>query len=89
MTEGFLMDLGKKAFLVTLAVSAPPLLLGMVIGLIISIFQAVTSIQEMTLTFVPKILAVMVALAVFGPWMLAFMLQFTFQLFTNLPTFAK
>jgi len=89
MTEGFLMDLGKKAFLVTLAVASPPLLLGMIVGLIISIFQAVTSIQEMTLTFVPKILAVMLAIALFGPWMLAFMLQFTFHVFTNFPTFSR
>lgn len=89
MTEAFLMDIGKKAFLVTLAVSLPVLGAGMIVGLIVSIIQAVTSIQEMTLTFIPKILAVMISVAIFGPWMLQVMIRFTYELFNNLPTFVK
>lgn len=88
MTEGFLMELGRKAFLVTLAVSGPVLGLAMLVGLIISILQAVTAIQEMTLTFVPKILAVMIAVAIFGPWMMQMLLKLTYEIFTNFPTFA-
>lgn len=85
MTEAFLLDLGRKTFLVTLAVATPVLGLGMLVGLAVSIFQAVTAIQEMTLTFVPKILAVLIALALFGQWMLTLLVRFTFELFTHLP----
>ena len=61
----------------------------LLVGVIISIFQAVTQIQEMTLTFVPKILAVMIALLAFGPWIIRILLNFTTQLFLNLPTYMK
>jgi len=83
------MDIGKKAFFTTLAIVGPILGITMIVGLLISILQAVTSIQEMTLTFVPKILAVMVAIALFGPWMLMVMMRFAFELFTHLPTFVE
>ena len=89
MTEGYLIDLGREAFMTTLFVAGPVLGLGMIVGLIISIIQAVTAVQEMTLTFVPKILAVMVAIALFGPWMLMVMLRFTYNLFTDLPGFTR
>jgi flagellar biosynthesis protein FliQ len=69
--------------LVTLLVSAPMLLSGMLIGLIISVFQSVTQIQEITLTFVPKIIVVMVAFVVFLPWMMALVLEFVQPLFGN------
>ena len=89
MTEAYLFDLGRNAFLVTLALSTPVLGLGMVVGLLVSVFQAVTSIQEMTLTFVPKILAVMVALAIFGPWMLTVIIRFTYDIIVSIPVLVK
>jgi flagellar biosynthetic protein FliQ len=69
----------------TLLIAAPLLLIAMVVGLIISIFQATTSIQEQTLTFVPKIAAILGALILFGPWILASMVQFTVRLFGKIP----
>jgi len=69
----------------TLLIAAPLLLIAMVVGLIISIFQATTSIQEQTLTFVPKIAAILGALILFGPWILSSMVQFTVRLFGKIP----
>jgi flagellar biosynthesis protein FliQ len=80
---------GREAMLVTLLMSAPLLGFALLVGVVISIFQAVTQIQEMTLTFVPKIIVVMLAVIVFGPWMLRILLNFTTQLFINLPTYMK
>lgn len=68
--------IGRDAMLVTLLASAPMLLSGMLVGLIISVFQSVTQIQEMTLSFVPKIVVVMVAFVVFLPWMVSILLDF-------------
>lgn len=67
-----------------LMIAAPMLLFGLVAGLVISIFQAVTQIQEMTLTFIPKILAVTVALLIFFPWMMQTLMSFTVRLITNM-----
>ena len=75
----------KDALIVTLLVSAPLLAAGLVVGVLVSIFQAVTQIQEMTLTFVPKILAVSAALFLFLPWMLTTLVQFTRHVFELLP----
>lgn len=72
---------------VVLLVSAPMLGFGMLVGIIISILQATTQIQEQTLTFVPKIIAVIVAILVFGPWMLTIITQYTQDLFSQLPNF--
>ncbi len=69
--------------------SAPMLGLGLVVGLLVSIFQAVTQIQEMTLTFVPKIIAVMAGLLLFLPWMLRIMLSFTAQILTEIPNYIR
>lgn len=71
------MDLGRDAMLMALLLSAPILGVSLVAGLVISIFQAATQIQEMTLTFVPKMVACAIALAIVGPWMLQAMLRFT------------
>lgn len=76
--------IGREAMIVTLLVSAPMLVSGMVIGLIISVFQSVTQIQEITLTFIPKIFVVFVAFVLFLPWMIEVMLQFVEPLFGNL-----
>ena len=66
-------------------VSAPMLLLGMLVGVIMSIFQAATQIQEQTLAFVPKIIAVFVSIVVFGPWMLGMLVTFIHDLFKQIP----
>lgn len=89
MTEGMVVDIGAKAVLLVLYLSAPILGFGLIAGLAVSIFQAVTSIQEMTLTFIPKILAVILALILFGSWMLQITLNFSTELFMNLPNYVK
>ncbi len=85
----FALALGKQAMLVTLLLAAPMLVLGLVVGLLISIFQSVTQIQEMTLTFVPKILVTILAMVVFGPWMLQLLMSFSVQLFSMLPNLTR
>lgn len=85
MTTQFVIALGKEAIMLTLLVAAPMLLLGMIVGLMIAIFQAVTQIHEMTLTFVPKIIAVGVALLIFFPWIVNMLVGFTNRIFTQLP----
>jgi flagellar biosynthetic protein FliQ len=87
MTPDFIVGFGKEVVWVTLLISGPMLLFGLVVGVIISIFQAVTQIHEMTLTFVPKILAVMIALVIFFPWMMRVLLNFTEKLFVNIPLY--
>ena len=77
MTESELIELARSAMLVMVKVAAPPLLAGLAIGLMISIFQAVTQIQEQTLTFVPKVLTVLLVLLLFLPFMLHTLFDFT------------
>ncbi len=89
MTQEFVVGLGRQAVEMTLMLAAPMLGLGLAVGLIVSIFQAVTQIQEMTLTFVPKIIAVMAGLLIFLPWMLRIMLSFTAQIFTEIPNYIR
>jgi flagellar biosynthetic protein FliQ len=83
------MTLGRDAIFVAFVVAAPVLLLSMVVGLAISIFQAVTQIQEPTLTFIPKILVSALALLFFGPFMLAILTDFTSRVFTHVGSFVK
>ncbi|WP_020612469.1 flagellar biosynthesis protein FliQ [Sediminispirochaeta bajacaliforniensis] len=85
MSLGFAIELIRSAVFQILVLSGPVLLIGVGVGLIISIFQATTSIQEQTLTFVPKIAAILLALAVFGPWMLQTLKTFTIDLFMVIP----
>jgi len=82
-------DLGQRALQLVVLLSAPVLLAGMITGLAVSLFQAVTSIQEATLTFVPKLLAVFVALVVCMPWMTDLAVRFAVDLFGNLGQFAR
>jgi flagellar biosynthetic protein FliQ len=82
---GFAINLIRGGALQALMIAAPLLLVGMLVGLIISIFQATTSIQEQTLTFVPKIAAILGALILFGPWIIVSMVQFTLRLFDRIP----
>ncbi|MFD0616727.1 MULTISPECIES: flagellar biosynthesis protein FliQ [Paenibacillus] len=87
MTTDFIIGLAGQAVYTVLKVSAPMLVLGLLVGLIISIFQATTQIQEQTLAFVPKIVAVMLALLIFGPWLLTTMIDFTTNILDNLNQF--
>ena len=89
MTDSMAMEVGKNALMLTLQVALPVLLFSLVAGLVISIMQAVTQIQEFTLTFIPKVLATMLALALFGPLMLHKIIDFTTNLFINLPSYLK
>jgi flagellar biosynthetic protein FliQ len=82
---GFAVNLIRGGALQALMIAAPLLLVGLLVGLIISIFQATTSIQEQTLTFVPKIAAILGALILFGPWIITSMVQFTLRLFGRIP----
>ncbi|AOZ94234.1 flagellar biosynthesis protein FliQ [Paenibacillus crassostreae] len=84
MNTDFIIGLAGQAVFIALKVSAPMLLLGLVVGLIISVFQATTQIQEQTLAFVPKIVAVLLALLLFGPWILTSLIDFTFSILDNL-----
>ena len=81
--------LGQNAITITLLLSAPLLLIGMAVGLLVAIFQATTQIQEMTLTFVPKIVAVMLALLFFSSWMLAKIIGYTESLIGSLPNIIR
>lgn len=83
ITEGQVLDIAKEMLFVIIKVSAPLLLISLIIGLIISIFQTVTSIQEQTLTFVPKIICVFLAMMVFGSWMLNSLTAFMTELWSN------
>ena len=85
MTTQFVLGLGRDAVLLTLLVAAPMLGFALVVGLVISVFQAATQIQEMTLTFIPKIVAVALALLLFLPWILAKLVGYTTALFNSIP----
>ncbi|NLI15806.1 MAG: flagellar biosynthesis protein FliQ [candidate division Zixibacteria bacterium] len=88
MDMQYIIALGRQAIYTTLVVSAPMLILALIVGLAISILQAITQIHEMTLTFIPKIIAVAVALVIFLPWMITTIVNYTFQLFSMIPGIA-
>ncbi|ANV97460.1 flagellar export apparatus protein FliQ [Helicobacter enhydrae] len=85
--EAKLMALAIETYKITLLISLPMLLAGLIVGLMVSIFQATTQINEMTLTFVPKILAVIVVLIFTLPWMLNMVLDYTRRVFELIPSF--
>lgn len=89
LTEGTVVNLGREALLTVLIVAAPMLGFGLAVGLLFSILQATTHIQEQTLTFIPKIVAVLFAAVVFGPWMLRKMLDFAGNLLANMHGFVR
>lgn len=86
MTPESVMALGTEAMKVALALAAPLLLAALVSGLVVSLLQAATQINEMTLSFIPKILAVVATIIIAGPWMLNLLLDYMRTLFSNLPT---
>ncbi|MFD2670089.1 flagellar biosynthesis protein FliQ [Marinicrinis sediminis] len=87
MSSEFIIQLAGQAVYTVLKISMPLMVIALAVGLLISIFQATTQIQEQTLAFVPKIIAVMVALLFFGRWMITNMVDFTYQLLNNLHKF--
>ena len=89
MDQGTVINIAQNALLVTLYVSAPLLGISLLVGLAVSIFQATTQIQEQTLSFIPKILAVIVAIAVFGSWMLKLLMEYTQGLFQNINQYIR
>ena len=88
MNKDMVLKMARDAFQVTLQVCGPLLGVSLVIGVFISIFQIVTSIQDMTLSFVPRIVAVLLAFLFLFPWMMNMMIRFTFQLYGHLENFA-
>ena len=89
MTQDMVVGLARTAVELTLLISLPMLGLGLAVGLLVSIFQAVTQIQEMTLTFVPKIIAVLIGLLLAFPWMMNKMVDFTKDIILNIPQFIR
>lgn len=85
MDQMQIISLAKNAMLVTLMVASPMLLIGMIVGVLIAVFQSVTQIQEMTLTFVPKIVAIMIGMLFFASWMLTKLTDYTSNLITSIP----
>ena len=85
MNPDLVLSIGRESVLLVLKIGAPMLGFGLVVGLIVSILMSATQIQEMTLTFVPKIVAVLTALIAFAPWMLRTMVDFTIRLFNDIP----
>ncbi|MGE0557203.1 MAG: flagellar biosynthesis protein FliQ [Burkholderiales bacterium] len=86
MTPEFVISLARAAVETTLLVSAPLLLTALIVGLAISVFQAATQINEMTLTFIPKLAAVFIALVIAGPWMLTLLTDFMRRLILSIPS---
>ena len=89
MQPDLVMKVAKEAIEITLFVSLPIMGVGLIVGLIISLFQALTQIHEVTLTFVPKIVAVLLSLLFLLPWMMEKMMSYTEQLITNLPQYVR
>jgi len=89
LTQQYIISLGKDALLLTLLLSAPMLIAGLLVGMLIGILQAVTQIHEMTITFVPKIIAVFVILIIFLPWLMNLIIPFTIRLFESIPTLIR
>lgn len=85
MSPGTVMEIGRQAIEVTLIISAPILVTALVVGLIISIFQAATQINESTLQFVPKLVAMFVVLLLVGPWMLQYLVDYIQRLYGSIP----
>jgi flagellar biosynthetic protein FliQ len=89
LTQEFVIQLGREALIIVLLVAGPALITGMAVGLIVSIFQAVTQIQEFTLTFVPKILGVIAVFVIAMPWMLNTLLNFVTNLYSSFQPYIR
>jgi flagellar biosynthetic protein FliQ len=89
MTTDTVVGLMVETIKITLLISAPMLIVGLIVGVVISLLQAVTQIQEMTLVFVPKIVAVLVTLVAALPWMISLLTTYTQNIFANIPAYIK
>jgi flagellar biosynthesis protein FliQ len=89
MTDATVIDIMHRALLLAIMVSAPVLVTGLLVGIVVSVFQAATQIHEMSLTFIPKMVAVAVAVVLCGPWMLMQIIAFTSGLLQSIPTLVK
>ena len=89
MTPEFVIGFAQEGVKMVILIAAPMLGLGLIVGIIVSLFQSVTQIQEMTLTFIPKILAVLFGLMLFAPWMLEKLVTFTRNCITQIPFYIK
>lgn len=85
MTDAAVVDIGRDALMIVLVVSGPLLIAGLVVGLVVGVFQAVTQIHEMTLTFIPKIVAMVGICIMLLPWMITKILDYTIDLFNRIP----
>ena len=88
MSPTYAIQIAREAIIITLLLAAPMLGFGLIVGLFVSILQAVTQVNEMTLTFIPKIIAVVIAFALFLPWIIRIIMDFTITLITRLPNLA-
>ena len=89
MTEELVVQIIRQGLLTVLTAAAPVLIVGLVVGLVVSIFQAVSQVHEMTLTFIPKIVAIFFAIIIFGPWMINVIMHFATSIFSNLAQFSR
>jgi flagellar biosynthetic protein FliQ len=89
MSTDFIVGIMAETIRIALMISAPVLLVGLVVGVVISLLQAATQVQEMTLVFVPKIVASLVVLVAALPWMINLLVSFTHNLFSNIPNYIK
>jgi flagellar biosynthetic protein FliQ len=85
MTPETVLDVGREALYLTMMIAAPLLLSALAVGLLIGVFQAATQIQEMTLSFIPKLIVLVFALLIAGPWMLRLIVEFTLRLYGEIP----
>jgi flagellar biosynthesis protein FliQ len=85
MTPESVLDIGREALYLTMMIAAPLLLSALAVGLMIGVFQAATQIQEMTLSFIPKLIVLVFALLIAGPWMLRLITEFTLRLYSEIP----
>lgn len=89
MNESIVLDVAQRAIGVTIMVSAPILGFGLLVGLLVSIVQATTQIQEVTLSFIPKILTIFLTLLIFGPWIGSVITEFTINLISNIHNYVR
>lgn len=89
MSEDIVISLGRDAIWTTVILAAPLLISALVVGLVVSIIQAVTQINESTLTFIPKMLTIVVVMIVLAPWMTQMITSYTTELFTSLPNYVR
>ncbi|MFW5648401.1 MAG: flagellar biosynthesis protein FliQ [Candidatus Alkaliphilus sp. MAG34] len=89
MNERMVIELGQQAMFTILILASPMLVLGLLVGLAVSIFQATTQIHEATLAFIPKIIVILGSMVIFGPWLLSIIINFTLKLFTSMNSFIQ